>query len=133
MNVLAGTITDIRTEGNLSLVAMVAGELVFHSIVIDTPEQNPALSPGKTIQILFKETETMIARDWQGGLSVRNRIPCRIDSLEIGVLLCEVKMRWRDIPVSSIITAGAAREMNLQAGDEVLALIKTNEVSLGYV
>jgi molybdopterin-binding protein len=134
MNALAGTITDIRTEGNLSLVAMLAGdgELVLYSIVIDTPEQNPSLSPGKNIQILFKETETMIARDWQGGLSVRNRIPCRIDSLEMGVLLCVVKMRWREVPVSSIITAGAAREMNLQAGDEVLALVKTNEVSLGY-
>jgi molybdopterin-binding protein len=133
MNVLTGTITDIHTEGNLSLVAMVAGDLPLHSIVIDTPAQNPWLSPGKNVQILFKETETMIARDWHGGISVRNRIPCRIDSVETGVLLCVVKMRWRDQEIGSIITANAARELGLKAGDEVLALVKTNEISLGYI
>src|ERR1700692_2231512 len=104
MNALAGTITDIRTEGNLSLVSMLAGDITLHSIVIDTPEQNSSLSIGKNIQILFKETETMIARNWQGGISVRNRIPCCIESLETGVLLCVVKMRWRDILIQSIIT-----------------------------
>ncbi len=132
MNCIAGIITDILTEGHLSLVSVTKGGLVIQSIVIDTPEQNPLLATGRHIQILFKETETMIAKEMQGALSVRNRIPCLIESLETGKLLSQVKMRWQDAEIVSIITARASREMGLRPGDEVLALDKTSEVSLGW-
>ena len=130
MNILPGTIKEIRTEGNLSLVTLVMNGLLLHSIVIDTPLENPMLAPGKNVQILFKETETMIAKGWQGGLSIRNRIPCHIESVEKGVVLSVIKMRWKDREVVSVITAGAADELQLKAGDEVLALVKTNEVMI---
>ncbi|MDR3713205.1 MAG: TOBE domain-containing protein [Puia sp.] len=131
MNILTGTITEIRTEGNLSLITVGSGGLLLHAIVIDTPDANPLLAPGKNVQILFKETETIIAKGWQGGLSIRNRIPCRIESVEVGALLSLIKMRWKDQEIGSVITAGAVDELQLKAGDEVLALVKTNEVMVG--
>lgn len=140
MNVLQGEITEIITENEISLVKVKVGDsLLLTSIVIDTPATSSYLKKGHPIKLLFKETEVIIAKPLPSQLlaiSVRNRIECIIRKVTTGKILCQLDLdflhagpgEYREI--RSIITRDACEQLNLQENDKIIALIKTNEVSL---
>ncbi|HEY4060714.1 MAG TPA: TOBE domain-containing protein [Puia sp.] len=130
MNVVYGEIIDVASETDLSLVRVLAHGQTFHAIVIDTPATSPYLKKGHPVQLLFKETEVIIARQGPLQISVRNQVPCRIERITAGKLLCELALGWSGIPLRSIITRTACEALDLKVDDPVIALIKTNEVSL---
>ena len=63
-------------------------------------------------------------------LSGRNQLVGRIVELKIDGLLAQVKLSIGGQIINSIITAEAAREMQLQVGETVAALIKSTEVMI---
>ena len=130
MNTLTGTITAIQSHDNLSLVKVLSNGSSFTSIVLDTPETTDYLSIGNNIQLLFKETEVIIAKNFDINISVQNRIPCSIQSIITGVILSQVNLSFGETMIRSIITTNAVKQLGLKEKDTVLALIKTNEVSL---
>jgi len=89
-------------------------------------------------------------------ISVRNQLPCRITAITRGAILCELTLSLtpssiqpsvpgdtpsstqsvpRDISPStirSIITRSACESLDLKENQDVIALIKTNEVSLAH-
>jgi molybdate transport system regulatory protein len=130
MNVLHGEITELVSEADLSLVRIRSNGQSFHSIVIDTPATSSYLKKGHPVRLLFKETEVIIAKQYPLLISVRNQVQCRVEKITTGKLLCEVTLGWPGPPIRSIITRAACEELDLKENDAVIALIKTNEVSL---
>ena len=63
-------------------------------------------------------------------ISGRNQLVGRIDEVRISGLMAEVKISIGDQQITSIITAGSAREMNLKPGQTAAALIKATEVMI---
>lgn len=63
-------------------------------------------------------------------VSGRNQLAGKIVSLRIEGLLAEVVLTVGDAQVTSIITANAARELQLKKGDTVAALIKSTDVMI---
>jgi molybdopterin-binding protein len=63
-------------------------------------------------------------------VSGRNQLAGKIVSLRIEGLLAEVVLAVGDAHVTSIITANAARELQLKKGDTVAALIKSTDVMI---
>lgn len=61
-------------------------------------------------------------------LSGRNQLVGRVVELKIDGLLAQVKLSIGGQIINSIITAEAAREMQLEVGETVAALIKSTEV-----
>lgn len=133
MNKLAGTITGIATEGNLSLVKISPvirpGDLVS-AIVIDSSASAAYLFAGSSITVLFKETEVIIAKNFSGQISVQNKFKSIIKSVEKGKLLAKLVLDYAGAEISSIITVNAVNTLDLKPGDEVTALVKTNEISI---
>lgn len=130
MNKLTGHITNIKTYEGISLVRALVNATEFTSIVIDTPQTASYLQQGGEVQLIFKETELIIAKDLQPNISIQNRLPCRIASIKKGVLLCEITLIFGQNQIKSIITSKACEELQLKEQEEILALIKTNEISL---
>jgi molybdate transport system regulatory protein len=156
MNVLHGEITEVISEGELSLVKILAYGQLFQSIVIDTADSSPWLTKGSPVRLLFKETEVIITTTDPLSISVRNQLRCRVKKITAGKLLCEVTLAWSapqppdhtpaetggtgaatpetasSLPpdIRSVITRNACEQLNLKENDPVIALIKTNEVSL---
>ena len=130
MNTLTGTITAIQSHDDISLVKVLSNGASFTSIVLDTPATTDYLTIGNIIRLLFKETEVIIAKNFDIAISVQNRIPCSIHSIVTGVLLSQVNLSFGNVMISSIITTNAVKQLGLKENDTVLALIKTNEVSL---
>jgi molybdopterin-binding protein len=63
-------------------------------------------------------------------ISGRNQLVGRIDSVRISGLMAEVKISIGGQQITSIITAGSAREMHLKEGQTAAALIKATEVMI---
>ena len=129
MNILPGTIQSINTHGNLTLVKVNVSDLTFTSIVIETPDTASYLREGTEIKVMFKETEVIIGLN-DPNISLQNRIPAKVTSIKEGKLLSELTLSYRDYSICSVITSNAVRQLQLSPGNEVVAMIKTNEIML---
>jgi molybdopterin-binding protein len=67
-------------------------------------------------------------RHMMRSLSGRNQLVGRIVEVKIDGLLAQIKLSIGGQIINSIITAEAVREMQLQVGETVAALIKSTEV-----
>lgn len=63
-------------------------------------------------------------------ISGRNQLVGRVLEVKYGGLLAQVKLAIGGQTITSIITADAAREMGLKAGETAAALIKSTEVMI---
>lgn len=63
-------------------------------------------------------------------ISGRNQLVGRIEQITIDGLLAQVKLALGDQHINAIITAEAAREMDLRSGQRAAALIKSTEVMI---
>jgi molybdopterin-binding protein len=131
LNQLTGTIAEIHSCDGLSLIKVkTADHTVFSSLILGDTRATGWLMVGKPVKLHFKETEVMISTDSNLNISVQNRLPCKVHSLNIGEILGQVNLVFSGTSVCSIITANACRQLNLKVNDKVIALIKTNEISL---
>ena len=61
--------------------------------------------------------------------SIRNHLPGTIEQIVSDKVLSEIVINTAAGPVTSIITTGSVKRMNLKKGDAVFAIIKATEVS----
>jgi molybdate transport system regulatory protein len=62
--------------------------------------------------------------------SIRNRLPGTIEKIVSDKVVSEVVIRTSAGSVTSTITSGSVKRMNLKEGDTVFAIIKATEVSV---
>ena len=130
MNKLTGAIISIESSEHMSIVDIDVGGEVFSSIVLETPSTAAYLRKGKTVTLLFKETEVSIAKNLSGQISLRNRFKAVIQGIERSEILTKVVLDFKNAQIVSVISTRSADRLGLQEGDEVEWLVKTNEISL---
>lgn len=130
MNVLKGIIAEIQSHEGISLVKVKSDDFIFSSIVLDTTETADYLQENKAVKVIFKETEVIISKDLNLQISVQNQIPCVVESVKKGMILTQINLQADKQNIQSIITRNACEQLDLKENDHVIALIKTNEVSL---
>ncbi|MDQ6661075.1 MAG: TOBE domain-containing protein [Chloroflexota bacterium] len=65
-------------------------------------------------------------------MSARNQLKGKIKSVKQGSVMAEVVVTLPDgQEIVSAITLGSIQELNLKAGDNVIAIIKSTEVMIG--
>ncbi|HUX89683.1 MAG TPA: TOBE domain-containing protein [Gallionellaceae bacterium] len=130
MNKLRGRITRIESNDHVSLVDVDVNGDNFTATLLETPEDAPYLRVGNSVDVLFKETEVSLAKGLSGLISLRNRVLTTVKLVRSGVILSEVVLDYRGRNISSIITTGSIKRLDIKPGDEVEALVKANEVTL---
>jgi len=63
-------------------------------------------------------------------INVRNQFHGKIKEILTGDILSEVDVATPFGIVTSVITTRSVKELNLQAGDDVIAFVKSTEVSI---
>lgn len=114
------TAVKIRLDGGQDLTAAITSEAV----------EQLALAPGVSVRALVKSTEVSLATSRVDGLSIRNRLSGTITHLELGEVLAYVKVTVDGGRITAAITKEAATDLGLFVGSDVVALIKSTEVSL---
>ena len=131
MNSFSGHIEQLETSGDLSLVTVNIGEnVLFKSIIIDTPETVNYLELGHPIDVLFKETEVVISTEPNPAVSLQNKVNGKITALIHGDLLSRVELSTEIGTLVAIISTNAVQSLGLIVNMKITALVKLNEITL---
>jgi len=129
MNKLHGHITKISKVDDLSLIEIDVEGYMFKSIIIDDIDK-PNYNNGDDIDVFFKETEVIISTNLNVPISMQNQLICKVKSIKKGRLLSEMKLDFNSSNLTAIITTNSLLRLKVKVDDEVLALVKTNQVML---
>ena len=132
MNILKGEIESVSVKNSLSLVKIRSSNIPLSVIVIDTPESAPYLKAGNMVKVIFKETEVIIGKNTSHEISLQNKLTGKITSIDSGELLSKLNINTNAGKVISVITSNAVKQLELEVGSMVTAMIKTNEMMLSY-
>ena len=127
MSKIKATIKKIDNFESLNVVSFDFFGVELKMMSLDL---NKEMKVGTKVLLSIKPTSVAIAKNLNGMLSYSNQIKSRIESMDMGRLLCSLKLSACENLFESIITTASAKRMDLGIGDEVTALIKANEISI---
>lgn len=136
MSQLIASIKNIQSVESLNIVTFICNGESLKMMSLDLSQN---VQVGKRVILGCKPTSVALAKssihpqEFSKMLSYANQIKVNVDSIEVGELLSVVKVRFGDFILESIITTEALEKMKLQKNDELLALIKANELSIQEV
>ena len=131
MNVFSGHISNIKVHKSLSIVSVqIQDEVELKTIVVETPETAAYLHIGTAVKVLFKETEVIIAEKDYRPISIQNIIKGVVKKIEKGVLLSKVILTTAIGDMEAILVSEAIDELMLTEHQEVLAMVKVNEIMI---
>jgi len=130
MNQITASVTDIQSVDNLNIVTFKANDNSLKMMSLDLSSK---LVVNARVSLSFKPTTVAIAKNSSGDLSFSNQLKVKIISLEVGTLLSSLKLGFYEYTLESIITSESVKRMNLNVGDNVIALIKSSDLSVGSV
>jgi len=130
MNKLKGVVTQIQSSGALLLVDADVEGHKFTAFMIESNPRHEWLKEGNPIHLVFKETEVSLAKELSGRISLRNRMECKVLTIDRGELLSTIKLQFKHYTLVSAITTRSTDMLELREGDEIEALVKANEISL---
>ncbi|MDL5513174.1 TOBE domain-containing protein [Arenibacter sp. M-2] len=131
MNSFSGHITDVKTNGTMSVVSVqVDGNVEFISVLLDTPESAPYLKKDRSVKVLFKEMEVAVTTQKDLDISIENRIAGKIVDVEKGVLLSRLTIETKIGQIIAILSTLSAGQMGLAEKMNVMIMVKMNEIIL---
>ncbi|MCD6211738.1 MAG: transporter [Sulfurovum sp.] len=136
MSQLIATIENIESVDNLNIVTFMCNDEPLKMMSLDL---NETVQIGKRVVLACKPTSVALAKPtmdkqaFSDMLSYANQIKVTISSMDVGKLLSSIKLHFGDFILESIVTTASVQRMNLSEKDELLALIKANELSIQEV
>ena len=136
MSKLIATIKNIESVDELNIVTFVCNGETLKMMSLDL---NNDIQIGKRVVLVCKPTSVALAKPTMDNnafsemLSYANQIKVKIASMDVGHLLSSIKLQFGDFALESIITSASVQRMKLNENDELLALIKANELSIQEV
>jgi len=130
MNRLPATISSVEAHGSVALVEAMVAERRFSATLIGAGDEARAWPAGMPVTLLFKETEVSLAKNLSGLISMRNRMPATVAAIERGTILAKVSLLFDGHRIESIITTRSSHALALAPGDQVEALVKSNEMGV---
>lgn len=131
-NQLTGTVNAV-SEGEVmaTVKASLSGGHEITAAVTREAVQDLGLTTGTEIQVLIKSTEISLATQPVLGISIRNQLPGKVAAISTGGAMASVKVTVDgNGELTSAITAEAVRDLGLEVGSAVVALVKSTEISL---
>ena len=129
MNKLTGVIKDIKSYDDILQISIDVKGKIFTSLIISS---NEIYKLGEKINILFKETEVMIATVFSK-VSARNAFICKINDIKNGEILSSISFNFYGDKIVSIITKNALLDLNCKEDEEFMWFVKSNEITIQKV
>lgn len=103
------------------------------AIVTSTSTRSLGLEPGRKVIAMFKASWVVLMEDTKGiKFSSRNQLHGTVVSVKEGTLNTEVRIRLDGGEViTAAVTAESAKQMGLEAGFRIVAMIKASHVIIG--
>jgi molybdopterin-binding protein len=130
MNRIEALVQHVNSSDGIILVDLEAENCPLSALLVEASALPAWLKTGNRIYVIFKESEVSLAKNLYGMISLRSRFPCKVISIEKGKLLSVIKLQFNGYTLQSAITSRSVVALDLKIGDEVMALVKANELTL---
>jgi molybdopterin-binding protein len=131
MNKIAAVIANIEQKGSLALIEF---DFMQEKLTMITLDIDETLCAGQEVILEINPSQVAVAKNYNGDLSYSNQIDAKIESIDLGAILCTLILELQDgSKIEAIITAKSAINMSLSKGDEIKAILKASQISLGEV
>ncbi len=127
MNQIEANITNIDSFENINVVSFKVGS---HSMKMMSLELAKSLHVGSKVILGAKATHISLAKNLSGDLSISNILHVRVKEVNNGEVLSSIKFDYEGVLFESIITKASSLAMQLKKNDEIIALIKSSELSI---
>lgn len=129
-NRLYGTIVNV-VQGKINAHVQILWKKTPLSVIITRAScEDMHLSAGDNIHVVIKGTDIMLAKSFSGLLSARNRAVGVVRQIIEGDVLSKVVVESQGDMLHAIITNTSLKEMSIQNGDEIMAIVKSTELIL---
>jgi len=126
MNKLKCIVTSVSSSDMLTKIDMLCDDVALTAFAIEMDLDS--ICRGDEIVVLFKESEVSIAKNFIGEISLQNRFTCKVEDIEKGDLLAQLRLSFFNHYIDSIISMKSVKNMDLQVGDNVTAFVKSTEM-----
>jgi len=130
MSHIIAEVQEIQSVQNLNIISFTCNNAVLKMMSLDL---NNTITKGSQVMLTCKPTAIAIGKNIQGQLSYANQLHVKIRSLETGELLSALQLEFGEFVLESIITTDSQKRMQLKEGEEVIALIKSSDLSIAKV
>lgn len=131
MNTIPGIVAEVIRDDLFHAVTVECNGDRFSSCMLCPDAENPYSTIGTFVNMVFKEADTIIALPGSGIISCRNRFLSRVTSVKYGTVLTRIASLYHGCQVVSLVTTASAREIDVQAGDDVVCMVKSTSMMLG--
>ncbi|MFE2428868.1 molybdopterin-binding protein [Streptomyces sp. NPDC059373] len=132
-NQLPGTVVSVATGEVMAIVRVLldGGQEITAAVTLDAVK-DLGIAEGSAVRALAKSTEVALANGPGPvrGLSIRNQLPGTVANITTGGAMAGVRVTVPGGELTAAITKDAVTDLGLATGDEVVALIKSTEISL---
>ena len=127
MNRIRATVTSIEAYDGITIVNFGAAGQPMRMMALEIDD---TLQAGSEVVLGIKASNIALAKSPLGPMSISNQLQAKIEQVKNGKLLSSITFRLGDSLIESIITLDSSQRMNLQQSDEIIALIKSSELSI---
>jgi len=127
MNRIPARIDTVLLHEGVSLLQCDACGERLTMVALELPE---GVKPGAEVVLGIKATHVGIATTTLPDAAISNQLPVTIESIETGVVLSALRLRFCDTTLESILPQSALQKLALKAGDTAVALFQASELSI---
>ncbi len=127
MNYIKATISKIQTQDNISILSFKTQTQVLKMMALELDDK---VQIGAHVILGAKASNIALAQRLEGDISISNQLKCEVKEMQLGTLLCSVKLEFEGTILESIITKDSAIRMKIEKGSHLMALIKSSELSI---
>ena len=133
MSRIVATIEKIESVENLNIVTFLVHGSRLTMVSLELGEEIVA---GRRVILSCKPTSValakadMLAEGMQTMLSYANQVAVKITAIDKGKLLSSVGLRFGEAALEALLVTASLESMDLEEGDEAVALIKVSDLSI---
>ena len=130
MNKFTASVHTIQSLQNLHIVSFTCNGTMLAMMSLDLDKN---IQTGTKVLLTCKPTAIAIAKNLQGELSHANQLHVKVLSIQAGQLLSAVQLQFHELVLESVITTDSLERMRLKTDEEVIALVKSSDLSIKEV
>jgi molybdate transport system regulatory protein len=125
LNQIHARVVDIQIHENISVVTFVSDNTYLKMMGLELDRK---LKISSDVILRVKASSLALSLSPLDQSSISNQLACEIDSIEEGVLLCSIKLRFLKFDLQSIITMDSFKRLRLEKEQKVTAFFKASEL-----
>lgn len=134
MNRIKGNVAEIERDSFVCMIKLSTELGIFYVILLETEQTAPYLKAGKSVYLLFKETEVEIIKEFSSErTSFLNVFNAEVETIKTGKLLSKFDFKSSGGSISAVIPNISIEPMNLKVGEKVNLIVRATEISIEVI